>query len=95
LQTADGQIEEFWLEKTIAEGLYTLRYQLSRPYEVGKCLLRRVYPVIADDTGHFFLPVPQEEENSTEYRYYTPLNKAEISTGTFKAKKIAEAVEVM
>ncbi|MCL2254191.1 MAG: hypothetical protein FWC09_07075 [Lachnospiraceae bacterium] len=82
LQSKDGQNEEFWIEKAIGRNIYSLRYQLNRSYEKGKCLLRRVYPVIADESGDFFLPVPKEEENVTEYRYYMPLDKRVIKTGT-------------
>ena len=88
LQKPDGGMEEFWIEKSI-EGknfprknpYFSLRYPLRNSYEKGRCLLRRVYPVVADEDGHFFLPVPKEEKNSTEYRYYMPLDKSKIKTG--------------
>ncbi|MCL2718794.1 MAG: hypothetical protein FWE14_08470 [Lachnospiraceae bacterium] len=83
LQKSDGGIEEFWIEKAAGNNTYLLRYPLGSSYGIGKCLLRRVYPIVADESGHFFLPVPKEEKNSTEYRYYKPLDKMAIKAGTF------------
>jgi hypothetical protein len=71
LQTADGELEEFWIEEQLDEekGRYRLRYALKEDYESGKCILRRVYPVTTDRVGDFYLPVPVGEEGSEEYRY--------------------------
>lgn len=83
LQKADGAIEEFWIEgeSGTAKGQYRMRYALKNDYESGKCILRRIYPVITDRDGNFFLPVPAAEDGSEEYRYYSPLDKQSIVTG--------------
>lgn len=84
LQKADGRIEEFWIEEAAKEpNRYALRYSLNDSYEKGKCILRRVYVVTADQDGRFYFPVPLEEESCEEYRCYTPLDKREIRTGIF------------
>ena len=83
LQKSDGGIEEFWVEKAAGVNTYSLRLPLRSSYEKGRCLLRRVYPIVADESGHFFLPVPKEEKDSTEYRYYMPLDKLKIRAGAF------------
>ncbi len=94
LQKADGQVEEFWIEEDSgAETRYELRYPLNDTYERNKCILRRVYVVTADKEGRFYFPVPAEEECCTEYRYYKPLNKREIQTGTFIKGRINDLRE--